>query len=253
MEEAMDINSGKLIHVKYGPHFRIAGSKFLEVIKFINSHGYYAYECKAGEFSKLTPENFVEDYRKAAFVISKNEIDSCYYTQFWNIDFINNTKNLGKFDLVLEIGSFEGLTTNYICDNLLTPTGKMIAVDPLEDSYLESINKEVNTLFVGQYDRFIKNTKNQPVQLIRKESKEAFAYIKNHQFDFIYVDGDHSKDGVYFDAEESFKLCKKNGYILFDDYKWSMETQEGIDNFLIEHSNQLTILIKNHQVLIQKM
>jgi hypothetical protein len=64
------------------------------------------------------------------------------YTREWNHEFVKNTKsiNLNNQNLCLEIGSFEGLTSNYIVDNILSANGKLICVDPLTDNYLVEIH-----------------------------------------------------------------------------------------------------------------
>ena len=92
------------------------------------------------------------------------------YTRNWNQEFVNNTNQikLKNQKLCLEIGSFEGLTSNYIVDNILSDDGKLICIDPLTDTYLvENLSEndiEHNNngwkYFNGQYDRFIENTKN---------------------------------------------------------------------------------------------
>lgn len=168
----------------------------------------------------------------------------------WNRPFIENTKGI-KADFALEIGAFEGLTSRYICDNILNPGGRMIAVDPLTDEYLPG--HEENFRFKGQYDRFIRNTRNYPIELLRMKSQEAFEQpgFMDYRFDFIYVDGDHSEEAVFQDARKSLKLCKPGGYILFDDYEWREETKRGIDRFLDRYKQRFKIIHKNYQVLIR--
>ena len=188
------------------------------------------------------------------------------YTHNWNQEFIKNTFNFKKiFNFCLEIGSYEGLTSNYIVDNILTNEGKLICIDPLTDNYLndnltdKDIDMNINSgdFFNGQYDRFVNNVKehleSDKIELIRDLSINVFEdLIKKYKgkFDFIYIDGDHRPEGVYIDAINSFKLCKSGGYILFDDYKW-VNTGEGIDRFLNENDGY-DIILKGEQVLILK-
>jgi len=196
------------------------------------------------------------------------------YTREWNQEFVKNTTNvkLKNQKLCLEIGSFEGLTSNYIVDNILSEYGKLICVDPLTDTYLvENLSeKDIehnNTgwkYFNGQYGRFIENTKHNiqsnKIELYREISSEAFPKLKEkykNEFDFIYIDGDHRDFAVYFDAVNCFELCKPNGYILFDDYLWEdfsnyRITKDGIDKFIQEYSDKLDIVISNYQLMIRK-
>jgi|688.fasta_scaffold544033_2 predicted O-methyltransferase YrrM len=196
------------------------------------------------------------------------------YTRNWNQEFVNNTNQikLKNQKLCLEIGSFEGLTSNYIVDNILSDDGKLICIDPLTDTYLvENLSEndiEHNNngwkYFNGQYDRFIENTKNnlesKKIELYRELSSEALPKLKEKykdKFDFIYIDGDHRDFAVYFDAVNSFEICKPNGYILFDDYLWEdysnhKITKDGIDRFINEYSDKLDVVINAYQVMIRK-
>lgn len=189
------------------------------------------------------------------------------YTENWNQGFIENTNTfIKKFDLCLEIGCFEGRTSNYIVDNILTENGKLICIDPLTDIYLNdnlsNIDLETNTnhskQFKDQYTRFTNNVKEHlesgTIELIRDLSVNAFDNLKDYKnkFDLIYIDGDHRPESVYIDAINSFELCKNGGFILFDDYIWN-DTGIGIDRFLNEYKDRYTLHLKTAQVLIQKI
>ena len=186
------------------------------------------------------------------------------FTHNWNQEFIKNSKRIIQKNLCLEIGCFEGLTSNYIVDNILSESGRLICVDPLTDVYLndklselDDANNKEWIYFKDQYSRFINNVSEHiesgKIELIRDLSINVFDSLLDkykESFDFIYIDGDHRPDGVYIDAINSFKLCKSGGYILFDDYTWG-DTGKGIDRFLNEVDGY-EILLKEYQILITK-
>lgn len=189
------------------------------------------------------------------------------YTKNWNTHFKNNVENVKDFSLCLEIGCFEGLTSNYIVENLMSIDDKLICVDPLTDNYLNEnltdedkiLNNTEYLFFTGQYDRFINNIKehldSQKIILYRDLSINVFDKLLEKfgkNFTFIYIDGDHRPDGVYVDAVNCFNLCKKDGYILFDDYLWR-DTGKGINKFLNEFYSEYVLVRKNEQVLIKKL
>lgn len=241
----------KIFQVEYSEHYKLSGHTFSELIEYMASFGYSCWDFDGEYFVKVT--DFTEDYRLDNLYFTYLEIGRYYYTQDWSRAFIENTENLPLFNFALEIGCFEGRTTNYICDRMLMPDGRIICVDPLEDYYLkEGSDLKTNQLFIGQYERFIRNTIGKPVELIRKESKEAYPLLKDYLFDFIYIDGSHLAKDVCFDGHECFKLLKRGGYILFDDYTWQ-DCGKGIDIFLQDCEKELKVLIKNEQVLIQKI
>lgn len=194
------------------------------------------------------------------------------YTYNWNSEFISNTKDIKNLSMCLEIGCFEGLTSNYICDNMLSNIGTLFCVDPLMDEYIcdapsdveQKDNGTLYSYFDGQYDRFIKNTEHQilsgKLKLVRELSKDALpALIPKYAgvFDFVYIDGDHREEPVYKDAEYSFLLCRNGGIILFDDYMWANSrgdrtTKLGIDRFLIEFKDDIEVLMISSQVMVRK-
>lgn len=48
------------------------------------------------------------------------------------------------------------------------------------------------------------------------------ARCDDRSFDWIYIDGDHSMDGVRKDAEVACRKIKNGGILMFDDYTlWS--------------------------------
>ncbi len=232
------------IQIEYSDHYKLSGHKFEEVPKFIRQFGYDLFHFDGSLFHKVK-EPFQQYGAENFYIMDKD------FTQDWNGEFRHNTQGI-KADFVLEIGAFEGLTTTYICDNLLNPGGRVICIDPLTDEYLPG-HKD-NDLFVGQYDRFTRNTRNYPIELIREKSSIAFQKegFSDYRFDLIYIDGNHQEPEVYNDGVNSFHLCKIGGHILFDDYEWREETKRGIDRFLSEYLGYYDLVIKGYQVMICK-
>lgn len=248
----------KIIQIEYGAHYKLGSHNFSDIIKRLGGYGYHFYTFNDDNYVKVDTDKFVEDFRFENFIITKEQLEN---SQDWNRAFKKNVEDFGKaFNFALEIGTFEGMTARYICDNILLDGGRMICVDPLEDVYLtekidgdaEKMNSEL-PYFKGQYNRFLRNTKNRPVNLMRMTSENAYPLLSEFRFDFIFIDGDHRHDAVYLDATECFKICRLQGYILFDDFTWSEGTREAIEKFLKEYQNKIIVISKNEQVLIQKI
>lgn len=246
----------KFIQIEYSEHYQVGGFTFKSIIELVNSLGYKVWSWDGKYFNEVKLQEFVEDYRAENFIISHLEIGRFEYTQLWNSEFIKNTeflKDKGEVHTALEIGCFEGLTSNYICDHLLAKDGRLICIDPLTDIYLP--DHKDNEMFKGQYERFIKNTKGQPIELIRKSSKNAFEQdLKPYAFDLIYIDGDHTYEAVLSDGTNAYWQCKIGGYILFDDYGQSEETKRGVDEFIEEFSKweRIKVISIGYQVLVKK-
>lgn len=239
MEQLLTQKLVKFIQIENSEHIKLSGYTFQNAIEYMAALGYNCYDFDGERFIQIKEPTQSENLY---FIIDS-------FTQDWNREFIQNTKGL-KFNFALEIGCFEGLTTKYICENLLNEGGRIICVDPLTDEYLPG--HPDNAMFKGQYDRFIRNTRTLPVELIRKKSRDVWGDLKDYLFDFIYVDGDHSANAVYEDAVMSLKLTKLNGFILFDDYTWRQETTNALDKFLSIHERYITVVHKGYQLMIQK-
>jgi FkbM family methyltransferase len=220
----------KFIQVENAEHIHLSGYTFDDVIKFLEQYGYSPIQT--------------DDTENVIFAMDG------IFTQDWNTEFKRNTQGI-TCNFALEIGAFEGLTTRYICDNMLKPGGRIICIDPLTDEYLPG--HPDNHMFVGQHERFVRNTKGYPVELIRKTSRKAFPQLMDYRFDFIYIDGDHTENEVYNDGFHAIQIIADGGHILFDDYEWREETKRGIDRIIaLIKGTEFEVIHKGYQVLIRK-
>lgn len=235
----------KFISVEYASHINSTGKSFWDIIDLMESFGYGLFDFNGSRFYNIPSDTGLPKDTENFYFMDKN------FSENWNLEFIENTRGM-KFDFVLEIGCFEGLTSRYICDNLLNKEGRMICVDPLTDEYLPG-HKD-NAMFVGQFDRFTRNTRGYPIELIRKKFEDAAEEMKHYRFGLIYVDGDHREEPVYLDAQRAFFLCLVGGYILFDDYNGYDEgTKRGIDRFLAEiPPHKYSVVKSGYQLMIHK-
>lgn len=168
----------------------------------------------------------------------------------------------------LEIGSFEGMSTTWLLANILTnSTSKITCVDTFAGGGMEvHTGQTFEGLFPAGFDleaAFKENVnrwlKLGQVDILKGQSKDILIDIKDKQFDFVYVDGSHLAKDVLLDTLLSWRLLKKGGIIIFDDYEWNgypkpeLNPKIAIDAFLDTHSNDLTILLKSYQVAVRKL
>lgn len=161
---------------------------------------------------------------------------------------------------VLEIGSFEGMSAAWFCDNVfLNEKSRITCIDPFSGSVEHDNNQKENL-----YERFKKNViDNFPdkVTVMKKMSNEALLELgmENNRYDIIYIDGDHNAKAVYQDAVLAWPLLKRDGLLIFDDYLWEYGTEmerpkPGIDAFLkIIPTESYEILHKGYQIFIKKI
>jgi len=164
----------------------------------------------------------------------------------------------GKFSLrFLQIGAFTGNASVWLVDNVLTQKNSVLEdVDTWSGSD-EQEHKEMDWLDVERtYDSRIAFRPN--VIKYKMDSKEFLRSVEEPTYDFIYIDGDHTAEGVLQDAVLAWRLLKAGGIMAFDDYLWEdprgIEFQPGwaIDTFVGAVKDESEVLLSNSQVWLRK-
>lgn len=153
----------------------------------------------------------------------------------WLIPQINPTR-------VLEIGSYEGASACYMINKIGARKELEIhCVDTWEGGVEHNSNGSYYQEMSKVEARFHKNIKiamdavSSPVKLMvhkgysDKILSKFIAEGKQEYFDFIYIDGSHQAPDVLCDAVLGFRLLKKNGVMVFDDYLWQEQLPYGTD------------------------
>ena len=112
----------------------------------------------------------------------------------------------------LEIGSFEGRSALWLCENILTA----------DDSRLDCVDLFTVDPVYGDYRaRFRANTA--PYRhRIAEHAGASFQTLRRLEgpYDIVYVDGWHSAFGALADGVMAWPLLKVGGVMIFDDYLW---------------------------------
>jgi len=148
---------------------------------------------------------------------------------------------------MLEIGCFEGRSTLWFLENILTGSGSSITcvdlfIKPYEDLFDHNISisgraGQVTKLF-GQSQTVLTNL--------------------NRMFDAVYVDDGHREQEVREDLCQAWRLSKSGAVLILDDYLWephlplTERPMRAIDDFLLEQCGKYALLHKNYQVIIRK-
>ena len=123
-------------------------------------------------------------------------------------------KNASK---VLEIGVFEGHSTKLLAESMIT-SGILYAIDPffagrLGISYGELISR-------SQISKACQQNKGVQVQVLKDLSHVVAEKNKDLcDFDLIFIDGDHSLEGITRDWQDWSERVKKGGVIALHDTK----------------------------------
>ncbi len=123
-----------------------------------------------------------------------------------------------KPKVVVEIGSAQGNSTCHIGMALkANGMGRLYAIDPHTQTDWNDTDS-VNTYGILRSN--LRNLKiSNHVQIVRKTSDEAFKDWKL-PIDLLFIDGDHSYDGVKRDWEMFSPFVREFGVVIFHDTLW---------------------------------
>ena len=158
----------------------------------------------------------------------------------------------------LQIGAYTGDASLWMLDNILTdPSSSLTDLDTWSGSEEEAHKQFDWENLENFYDKRMSYYSN--VNKVKQSSWDFLKESVDKQYDFIYIDGDHTAEGVYKDATLSWPLLKPYGIMAFDDYQWKHDSGEddlcpkpGIDKFLDEYAGEYRFLIIDEQVWIVK-
>jgi cephalosporin hydroxylase len=173
---------------------------------------------------------------------------------------------------VLEVGSYEGLSTTYIIEKCTVFGSLQIHC---VDTWAGAVDLPPVAM-TGVEARFDANVKlaihaaAAPVSLrkIKQRSIVALAGLiaaGEDPVDLIYIDGSHTAPDVLADAVLAFQLLRVGGVMIFDDYLWSMEPalfadplnmpKPAIDAFAANFMRKVRIVpgLPNSQCYVEKI
>ena len=161
----------------------------------------------------------------------------------------------------LQLGVFTGDTSVWLMENILTdPSSRLHDVDTWQGSDEEE-HKSMD--FEDVYETYKKKLEPYQERLLALRTDTVTALINDlnyqgNEYDFIYVDADHTTVGVLLDAELGWRLLKSGGIMAFDDLTWgshlppSQSPKAGILLFAERHKQEFDLVVANTQYWIKK-
>lgn len=116
-------------------------------------------------------------------------------------------KHVGAMKM-FEFGTYMGRTTFYLAHN--NPDGQVFTLN-LPPECDPRYAPFMGVLFKGQDEET-------RITQIHSDSREFDTAPYRHQFDFVFVDGDHSYDLVKNDTQKALELLKPGGVIMWHDF-----------------------------------
>lgn len=150
----------------------------------------------------------------------------------------------------LQVGAFTGDASLWLLENVLTGAGSVLVdVDTWRGSN-EPLHDGFDWADVERtYDeRTAKYQASGALLKFQMPSRRFLARNQWEQFDFIYIDGDHTRSAVLTDGLFAHRALKPGGLIAFDDYLWQsgkgkeFDPGPGIDDYAGLKANDIVPL-----------
>ena len=132
--------------------------------------------------------------------------------------------------VIVEIGAFKGKSTCFIAEGI---GSKQIQFFSIDTWYNDKMPQERKDVFAD----FLHNTKpyKDKIQPLRGYSYELIkTWPQERRIDFLWIDGDHSYEGVKKDIQDWVPLVKKNSPICFHDYRDAPGVKKAVDELLLD-------------------
>ncbi len=154
---------------------------------------------------------------------------------------------------MLEIGSFEGLSSCCFSDNVLQHTESTLdCVDPF---HLEDKNTPVTTSTELFFKRNIARSKNAQKCRLHQVFSDEFFQTNEKMYDVIYIDGSHTPVCIRADMLNSFRFLHVGGIMWMDDYLGGdgIEIKNCIDLVLQKLADSIVVIHTGYQIAIRKI
>ncbi len=148
------------------------------------------------------------------------------YPQFYST-IINGMPSGSHF---VEIGSWKGKSAAYMAVEIIN-SGKNIKFDCVDTWTGSEEHAGIKEVTEGTlYETFLRNTERVKhiINPIRMDSVAAAETYANGSLDFVFIDGDHSYEGVRRDILAYLPKMKHNSIISGHDYAWHEPIQRAV-------------------------
>ena len=155
----------------------------------------------------------------------------------------------GRAVRILEIGSYEGLSTCYFLWRLEDAVLTCVDLFQERPDLAASFDSNVALVDATRVEKRVGDSRRVLLDLLAEGSR----------FDLVYVDGSHRGLDVLVDAALSWQVLRAGGVLVFDDYAWDeggrdplLRPGPAIDAFLSLIEGKYVMVSRAHQVIVAK-
>lgn len=163
----------------------------------------------------------------------------------------------GRSARLLEIGSFEGLSTCYLLRRLRD--ARVTCIDTFAGSVEYAVEEIDLSTLEEVFRRNVRLVDASRVEVIVDDSRKGLLGLvaESRRLDLVFVDGSHIASDVLVDAALSWQVLEDGG--VFDDYRWEMigtdpllRSGPAIDAFLELVKGKYELLRRDVQLAVRK-
>ena len=180
---------------------------------------------------KLNPgDTYLENYK---WHLDKNgDKFFDYYHLLWEVGPKMNPKSM------LEIGCRTGISICQLLASMIDYTDKEVVLfDVFNDGFISPALVKLNMLQLNIPTDMVEFNVGKSTETIPKYKEEH----PGKKFDYVLVDGDHSKAGARIDLENVVDMVAKDGILIFDDIaNDGMSLDDVWQAFKAEHKEEFT-------------
>ncbi|MEG4803103.1 class I SAM-dependent methyltransferase [Microcoleus sp. ARI1-B5] len=193
------------------------------------------------------------NFKDNPFVLSSPMLQDCHIKNCRLVEHrLKMLEYLPKNSVVAEIGTQYGRFATEIRN--ITQPKKLHLIDGNLDLFQSGIN---------QKPRLQAAIEDGSVELHEGDSSTILASFPEEYFDWIYIDADHTYEGVCKDIERGYSKVKPDGMIVFNDYtNWSVceimpyGVAKAVNEFCIANNWEIVFLVLHslgyHDIAIKK-
>ena len=205
------------------------------------------------KFFNIFIKKKIKSFKKRNQIFLKNKRKTNDYFSMHSYNFFKYLNFLeGNFNY-LEIGTYEGNSAMFVANTF--PKSKVYCVDNWNKT--EEYGDQNFDIVEKNFDY---NTSSFNNILKFKNNSDDFFKKNNTLFEVIYIDGYHKDFQVLKDCRNAWKILKKNGLLICDDYIWNFYENikenpcYSINKFINEIKNENKVLeVSKSQIFIKKL
>ena len=205
------------------------------------------------KFFNIFIKKKIKSFKKRNQIFLKNKRITNDYFSMHSYNFFKYLNFLeGNFNY-LEIGTYEGNSAMFVANTF--PKSKVYCVDNWNKT--EEYGDQNFDIVEKNFDY---NTSSFNNILKFKNNSDDFFKKNNTLFEVVYIDGYHRDFQVLKDCRNAWKILKKNGLLICDDYIWNFYENikenpcYSINKFMDEIKNENKVLeVSKSQIFIKKL